>query len=293
LLGIGGSVVSQLPRRVPLSEAEFEQLRELIQSHSGLHFAVSKQYLLESRLQERLEARRIASFGEYIDYLATPAGRQEEMTFLFNQVTTNETSFFRNAPQVSALQFRILPHLIEERRGKIQRLKLWSAGCSSGEEAYTMAIATCEALGSELASWRVEVLANDISEEMLEQARIAEYDDHTMRGTPLDVRERYFERTASGRWRVLEPARSLVTLRHMNLTNANSMRSVRGCDVIFCRNVLIYLDETSRNIVLRLVSDALAPGGWLFLGHSESAQSSGLGLELVRLRGAVAYRKGR
>ncbi len=277
--------------RVPLTEAEFARLRELIRQHSGLHFPSSKQYLLESRLQERLMARRVSSFSGYIDFLETPAGKQEEMTFLFNQVTTNETSFFRNAPQVSALQYRVLPELMEHRRGSLPRIKMWSAGCSSGEEAYTMVIAACEAVGEELDRWRLEILANDISEEMLAQARLGEYDDHTMRATPLDIRERYFAKTASGGWKVLEPAKSLVRFRSMNLTDSAAMKSMRGFDVIFCRNVLIYLDDSSRNQILQHLYDALAPGGWLFLGHSESAQSSGLELELVRLRGAVAYRK--
>lgn len=277
---------------VPLNDSHFERLRSLIAGCSGLKYGDNKRYLLESRLQQRLQARGLDDFGKYLAFLEHDPRRQEELTFLFNQITTNETSFFRNGPQISSFQHRALPVLVAARRASGQRrLRLWSAGCSSGEEAYTIAIVVAEVLGGELPAWKVEVIGNDISEEMLEKARAGEYGEYAMRSTPLAVRDRYFSRTPSGNWLVNPAIRKLVRFGFLNLSDGAAMAEVPPVDVVFCRNVLIYFDPDTRQRIAAAIEAALNPGGWLFVGNGESLANLGLKLEVVQLRGAVGYRK--
>jgi chemotaxis protein methyltransferase CheR len=277
---------------IPLGDGDFDRLRTLIAGASGLRYGDNKRYLLETRLQQRLQARGLADFGQYLAFLEHDPRRQEELTFLFNQITTNETSFYRNGPQVSSFQHRVLPELVRAKRDARQRrLRIWSAGCSSGEEAFTLAIIAAEVLGDELADWRVEVIGHDISAEMLDKAQAAEYGDYTMRATPLAVREKYFTRTPSGNWTVIPTVRKLVRFGFLNLSDDAAMSTVPPMDVIFCRNVLIYFDTDLKRRIVAHLANALNPGAWLFIGLGESLANLSAGLELVQLRGSVGYRK--
>lgn len=277
---------------VPLTDAQFDRLRTMIASFSGLKYGDNKRYLLENRLQQRLEARSLKNFDEYLTFLERDPRRQEELTFLFNQITTNETSFYRNGPQISAFQYTVLPELLDAKRKLRQRrLRIWSAGCSSGEEPYTLAIVACEVLGAEISEWRVEIIGNDISADMLEKAKVAEYGEYAMRATPLAVREKYFTAGTDGNWRLSPSVKKLVKFGFLNLSDDAAMKAVPQMDFVFCRNVLIYFDQDMKRRIVGHLHDALAPGGWLFIGHGESLASIHDTLELVQLRGAVAYKR--
>lgn len=281
-----------LSQRATLSEAQFAKLRDLIYQVSGIHFAPNKKYLLESRLQSRLEARKLKNFDEYHLFLKFDPRRQEELTFLFNEITTNETSFFRNMPQITAFEREVLPALIESKRqGGLRRLRIWSAACSSGEEPYTLAIVLREVLKDDIKNWSVEVVANDISTEMLQKAEEAVYGDYAMRATPLLVKQRYFDKQPDGQFKLKPEARKLVRFMYLNFSDAPKMKAMNGFDVVFCRNVLIYFDDEAKKRFVQHFYDALVPGGYFFIGHSESLHNISRAFKTVHYNQALAYKK--
>lgn len=278
--------------QIPLRPPEFDRLRDVIFRLSGLSYAENKHYLLESRLQERLERRRLKDFSEYLRFLDTSPLAQEELTYLFNQITTNETSFYRNPPQISAFQYQVMPAIAELKRRRGQnRIRIWSAGCSSGEEPYTLAIAVREALGPDFPAWRITIEANDISNDMLERAKKAEYGDYALRATPLSVKEKWFSQNGDSSWRPSPEIREMVRFGFLNLSDEPAMRGMAGFDVIFCRNVLIYFDADMKKKIVGHFHRALLPGGWLFVGHSEAMAGVTQEFELHQFTGALAYTK--
>lgn len=275
-----------------LTDAQFARLRDLISVRTGLLYPDNKRYLLESRLRARLEAKGLKCFDAYLAHVDSDPNREEELTDLFSHITNNETSFYRNAAQFAGFQERVLPEIIENRRAVGQRrIKIWSAGCSSGEEAFTIAMMVCEVMGEEMRDWRVEIVASDLSASMIERAKEGLYGEYSMRSLPEGFRAKYFTQNESGAYHVGDKLRRLVRFSVANLNLDAELTSMTGCDAVFCRNVLIYFEPAARAKVVERLWRALAPGGWLFVGHSESLQSLAESFELVRLRGAVAYRK--
>jgi len=270
-----------------MSPVEFRLLRDLIHAHSGLYFREDMQYLLERRLAPRLRLLGLASYGAYHRYLRHDPQRAGELEIAVEALTTNETYFFREPLQLRSFSEEILPELAE-RRAEERRLRIWSAGCSSGEEAFTAAILVRSS--GLFANWDVGVLGSDIARRVLAIARAGCYGAHAFRGVEAEAMIRWF-RPAGERWTVDDDTRKIVSFAHINLLDEAAVDEVEPVDCIFCRNVLIYFDMAARRRVLGSLHRRLRPGGYLLLGHSESLLQVTADFEIAQLKGDLAYRK--
>jgi chemotaxis protein methyltransferase CheR len=256
-----------------LTEREFQRVSRLVYDHCGINLHEGKRELVRARLSTRLRAGGYRSVGDYIDHvLADPTG--SEFTTLIDTVSTNLTSFFRESRHFDYLAAKFLPPLLDGRRRDGQRrLRAWSAGCSSGEEPYTLAMVVLESL-PDPANWDVKILATDISTKVLKLAETGRYGDERVRSVPPGLRPKYFaqdRKPSAGSpptYRVVEHARRLVCFRHLNLMAPWPFTG--PFDFIFCRNVMIYFDKPTQEKLVGRYHDCLAKGGLLFTGHSES-----------------------
>jgi len=272
-----------------MTEEEFRLLRDLVHGHCGILFREETKYLLERRLAPRLLALGLASYRDYHRFLLFDPGRRAELDEAIDLLTTNETYFYREPNQLDAFATEILPGLARERASQ-RRLRILSAGCSTGEEAYTLAVLVRHARLFE--GWDVEIVGTDISRRCLAQARTAAYGEHAFRNAEAEPMRRWF-RLRGGKWVVDEAIQRMVRFTHENLLDPRSLSSVSTLDAIFCRNVMIYFDLAARREVLRRFRDVLRDGGWLLLGHSESLLNVTADFELVHLKRDLVYRKPR
>jgi chemotaxis protein methyltransferase CheR len=270
-----------------MTPVEFRLLRDLIHGHAGLYFRDDLLYLVERRLAPRVRALGLDGFAAYHRHLRFDAGAAAELEVAAEVLTTNETYFFREPVQLRSFGDEVLPALAAERAAE-RRLRVWSAGCSSGEEAYTIAI-LLRASGL-FPGWDLGVLGTDIARKVLAVARAGAYGAHAFRGVDAETLLRWFQPVGE-KWTVDEGVRRMVTFGHLNLLDAAAVAMVEPVDCIFCRNVLIYFDLPARRQVLRSFLRALRPGGWLFLGHSESLVNVTADFEMVQLEGDLAYRR--
>lgn len=275
--------------KIVMSDKQFEALRKVIYERSGIHFPDGKKYVLESRLAARLGELEMDDFDQYTAFLTMGPYQTEEFQEMFDRITINETSFFRNEPQLDVFEKRILPELLEARRST-KRLRIWSAACSSGEEPYTLAILLHRSLGVRLADWRIEILGTDISERVLEIAESGKYTDYALRTTPAPIRQRYF-RQEPGYWIVNDSIKSMVHFETHNLKDRYGAKRFGTWDVIFCRNVMIYFDDQMKSQLLRSFSDQLADDGTLFIGHSETIRADEGVFAPLSLPQGFCYRK--
>ncbi|MBL4591083.1 MAG: protein-glutamate O-methyltransferase CheR [Phycisphaerales bacterium] len=253
--------------KITMDTTQFNKLSKIIYDRSGIHFPEAKKYILESRLSHRLKEIEIEDFDQYISYLTMGPYQIEEFQEMFNRITINETSFFRNDKQLDVFEKQILPELLEA-RASTKRLRIWSAACSSGEEPFTIAMLLHRTLGVRLSDWKIEILGTDISEKALETAQSGRYTSYAVRTTPSLMKNRYFKE--DGRHFVLnETIRSMVNFEKHNLKDRLAAKRHGTWDVIFCRNVLIYFDDAMKAGVLSMFSSQLAKDGTLFIGHSE------------------------
>ena len=248
----------------------FCKLRDMVYARAGLFFEEKKLYFVEKRIARRARITGCDTAQDYYLYLKYD-DQGEEFSHLLDALTTNETYFFREYPQLQAFADDVLPEVLEEKtQRRSRKLQVWSAGCSTGEEAYTLAIILKELIG-DLASWRISIFATDINQQVLQSAQRAVYGRRALKDVPLPYRQHYFSANGTGdSWRVAPEIRNMVTFSHVNLTDRTNMRSFRDIDFIFCRNVLIYFDDKSRKQVVNSFYNSLRKGGYLFLGHSES-----------------------
>ena len=272
-----------------MADRHFAELRKIIYERSGIHFPDNKKYVLESRLGQRLVELEMDSYEQYISFLVMGPYQMDEFQEMFNRITINETSFFRNEPQLDVFEKRVLPELLEARKN-VKRLRIWSAACSTGEEPYTLAIQVHRTLGVRLADWRVEIFGSDISERVLNIAAEGRYTDYSMRTTPLMVRQRYFKQDGPA-WMLDPTIRSMVTFGLHNLKDRSGAKAHGSWDVIFCRNVLIYFDDAMKKQVLQTFADQLAGDGYLFIGHSETIRSGEAPFAPVPIPQGFLYRK--
>lgn len=255
------------PTRLEMSQAQFTQLAKIIYDRSGIHFPDAKKYILESRLSHRLGELELDSFDQYIALLSMGPYQQDEFQEMFNRITINETSFFRNDAQLDVFEKRVLPELLEA-RARTKRLRIWSAACSTGDEPFTIAILLHRTLGVRLADWKIEILGTDISERALNVATEGNYTSYSIRTTPKMVMDKYF--TSDGRnFRLKPEIRNMVSFEKHNLKDRLAAKRHGTWDVIFCRNVLIYFDDPMKKQVVNMFSEQLADDGTLFIGHSE------------------------
>ncbi len=275
------------PDQPTMTEEEFRLLRDLVHGHCGIWFRDEMRYLLERRLAPRLQALGLGRFGEYHRFLRHDPGREAELEEAIDVLTTNETYLWREPLQLEAFAREILPDLARE-RAEHRRLSILSAGCSTGEEAYTIAVMVRDS--GLFDGWAVEVLGVDISRRCLAQASAGAYGDHAFRNPEAGPMRRWF-RLRGGKWVVGDEIRRMVRFGRENLLDGRALLSVGPLDVVFCRNVMIYFDLSARRKMLRLFHERLRPGGWLLLGHSESLFNATTDFEIAHLGHDLAYRK--
>jgi chemotaxis protein methyltransferase CheR len=277
-------------RHEGLSNADFDRLRALIYRESGINLSSDKKTMMEIRIKRRLHSLRIASFPEYCDLVFTPLGREHELVHLIDVITTNKTDFFREAAHFDYLVSKALPDLAA-RIGASRKSLVWSAGCSTGEEPYTLAMVLSEY--SQVApGFRFTVLATDICTDVLAKAAMGIFNSDVVKLVPPDLRRKYFMRSRdpeSDVLRVVPEVRALVEFRRVNFMDAE-FGLPEAPEIIFCRNVIIYFDRPTQVRILEKLTRQLAPGGYFFAGHSESLQ--GMDLPLVPVAPSI-YRKPR
>jgi chemotaxis protein methyltransferase CheR len=274
--------------RVTLGPEEFRLLRDFISGFCGLWFDDDSAFFLERRLQQRLRERQLESFLDYYYLLLYGAEREEELTRVVDVLTTNETYFFREMNQLRALTEEIVPELVARRRER-RRLRVWSAGCSTGEEPYTLAILLLEQ--PLLAGWEVDIFASDISQRVLHAARRGVYTASSFRCTDAAYRERYFEAVDAGSSRVVERVRRLVTFGQLNLLAPEQWTLLGQFDVILCRNVMIYFNNEGKRAAVESFHRKLDAGGFLLLGHAESLLNVSTAFTLRHFRHDMVYQK--
>ncbi len=267
---------------------EFRLIRDFINQFCGIYFADDSSYVVERRLRERLRELRVGDFGEYYRYLQYHPKAERELEAAAEVLTTNETYFFREAYQLRAFTDEILPAVRERAlaRGS-KRLDVWSAGCSSGEEVFTIAMLV-DASGL-FDGWDVRIFGNDISRRVLSKARGATYGSASFRAM-IPHYAKYFIESDEGK-QVHPRIRAMCHFGHLNLMNQRRAAIVGRVDVTFCRNVLIYFDDASRTKVLETIYQRLNRGGYLLLGHSESLLRSSTAFEITQLTTDIVYRR--
>jgi len=230
--------------------------------------------------------------SEYFGHLIAGANREAELRLLLNEITIGETYMFRGGPQLEALRSVVLPQIMQYKSALgINSLHLWSAGCSTGEEPYTLAMFLLEESSGLLADWHFDILATDLNDNSLALGRAGTYGEYALRSTSGPLRQRYFTTLSDGRLRVNDHLKSIVRFERVNLHDDSTMRLLKGMDVIFCCNVLIYFDLTSKRKVIEHFHSNLMPGGYLFLGHAESLYHVDERFHLVHFPGAIGYWK--
>jgi chemotaxis protein methyltransferase CheR len=271
-----------------MRDEEFRLLRDLINGFCGILFADDARFIVERRLRDRLRALSLSDFEQYYHYLRYHPEAQTELEHAVDLLTTNETYFFREEYQLLAFSREVLPELKQraEARGT-RRLAIWSAGCSTGEEVYTLGILVTHS--GLFDGWDVRIFGNDISRRVLQRARTATYTESSFRAMPPQY-DRYFVETPEGR-QVHPKVRAMCHFGHLNLLSHGRTAIVGKVDAVFCRNVLIYFDPQSRRRVIDTFYQRLVPGGYLFLGHSESLLNASTAFELVHLSSDLVYRR--
>jgi chemotaxis protein methyltransferase CheR len=272
-----------------MTDAEFRLFCELLRARYGLHFGPESRFTIEKRVGRRVTELDLGSFAAYHYLLRGGREAESELATLVDELTTNETYFFRELGQLRALIDEIVPELQLRPDGpERHEVRVWSAGCSSGEEPYTIVMMALEA--GLLPDRDVRVYASDVSRAMLTKARRAVYRAASFRETPGALRARYF-REKDGQHELSEEVVRAVDFIHLNLLDRSKIALLGSMDVILCRNVLIYLDLESKRRVIETFYEKLRPGGYLLLGHAESLISLSSAFELCHLRHGLVYRR--
>lgn len=246
-----------------LSSHQFEKISRLVYQVSGIDLHEGKEELVKARLIKRLRHLNIFGFDRYLKYLAHDKSGSE-IRAMVDVLTTNKTNFFRESEHLDYLRNEIITGLGKE------QIRIWSAGCSSGEEPYSIAITLCEAI-PDIGNRDIKILATDISDRMMERARQGLYDEETLKGMPAHLKLKYFQKAEAGighRYRVVPQLQSMVRFAKLNLMEDWPMRGL--FDVIFCRNVMIYFDKPTQEKLVKRFWSQLRSGGYLMVGHSES-----------------------
>ncbi|WP_042695110.1 protein-glutamate O-methyltransferase CheR [Azospirillum sp. B506] len=277
-----------------LSQEDYATLCGFLRERTGLSFTEAKRYFVDRRVAARMQAVGAADLRAYMNLLRFQASG-EELQRLVNLMTVNETYFFREKYQFDCLVNSVLDELVRGRPAG-SRLRIWSAGCASGEEPYSIAIMLLENW-HRVDDYEIELLASDIDSAVLDRAREGIYDERALQGLPAHLRAKYFQplRGAVGaggpRWRIIGDLRDSVDFSLVNITDPRQVRAFRGVDVIFCRNLLIYFDDLGRREAASMFHDALAPGGFVCLGHSESMSRMSSLFVPRRFPDAILYQK--
>ncbi len=274
------------PAEPCLSPAELSRLCEFLYRRTGMLFGESKRYYIDRRVADRIGATKSRSFPAYFALLLS---QPMEAELLINSFTVNETYFLREEHQLRCLSQSLLPDIVQ-RKQPGDRIRIWSFPCSTGEEPYSIAIWLLE-------KWRlvdaynVEIIGSDIDTAVLRHAQVGEYGHRALSRLSTGMRDAYFHKVDAERWQLIDDLRESVTFRTANLIDQASVAAEGRFDVIFCRNVLIYFDDAARAQAVDLLYDALLPGGYICLGHTESMGRISDRFKAVRFADAVVYKR--
>ena len=281
-----------LKKEIELYDSEFFLLRDFIYEKTGIFIRDNKKYLLKNRLTNRIKELNLNSFEEYYFFLKYDSGKKEEIEHLFSVVSTNETCFFRNYPQIEIYRQHIIPEILEKKtKNKDNKLRIWSAGCSTGEEPYTLIMILCEILGREINKWNIKISANDLSSNAIKSAQRGIYTSYTLRNTPQYYLDKYFTEQKQDVYQIDSGIKKYISFSTLNLNNNIEIKKIEAADIIFCRNVIIYFNEEMKRKVANIFYDKLYPGGYLFIGHSESLHNISRAFKPCYYPGTIVYKK--
>lgn len=273
---------------VQLSDSEFRLFTDYLRSRCGLNFDEDTRYLVEKRLARRIREVESGSFASYFYQLRNGSNAEEEFWAIVDILTTNETYFFRERSQLAALVEEIIPEMLSRQRAGRRPIAIWSAGCSSGEEPFSIVMSGLEA--GLVPGRDFRVYASDISRAVLSRARRGIYREASFRETSETLRQRYFAQK-EGLTRISDSVKRHVDFVHMNLLDESKLSLLGTMDVILCRNVIIYFDLETKKRVMKTFHAKLQPGAYLLLGHSESLINVTADFELKHLRNDLVYRR--
>lgn len=268
-----------------LSDELFDKFVKLIYKKTGIFYEYNKKYFVQKRLEKHAESLEMCTLGEYFMLLKFSEDTSE-LHRLINDLTVNETYFFRDFPQLRNFAEDILPIVVREKEGR-KKIKIWCAACSTGEEPYTLSIIFQEML-ERPEEWEIQILASDINTDVLQSAKKGLYESRAVKDVPPEYLEKYFT-MRHDKYLINLNVRKSVSLKQINLMDENEMSNINGCDFIFCRNCLIYFDDESRRSVLSSFYEALNPGGFVFLGHSESVGRISAAYKVQRIGDTIVY----
>jgi chemotaxis protein methyltransferase CheR len=274
-----------------LADPALVKLRDLIYRVSGIFHAESKFYLLAIRARRRMKELSCNTFADYVDQLTTRANRDAEMRNLLNEITIGETYFFRGQPTIDAVSKIIFPRIVSQpSKQVIKKLRIWSAGCSTGEESYTLSILFLEQIAPKFKDWKIEILATDLNDDSLAKCREGRYGEYSVRNLSPLMRDKYFKQEGN-LYRVNEIVRAPIKFDRLNLQDQSKMLFMKGFDLVFCCNVLIYFDAAAKKRTVEHFYNGLVPGGHFFLGECETLFGIYEQFHLVHFPGATGYYK--
>jgi chemotaxis protein methyltransferase CheR len=274
-----------------LADPALCKLRDLVYRTSGIFHAETKFYLLALRSRRRMREIGSDTFADYLDQLTARATRDAEMRNLLNEITIGETRFFRSRPTIDAVSKIIFPKIVAmPGKQALKKVRVWSAGCSTGEESYTLAILFLEQIAPKFKDWKIEIVATDLNDDSLAKCRVGVYGEYSMRNLGAPLREKYF-RQEGNLYRVKEELRAPVKFERLNLQDQPKMVFMKGFDLVFCANVLIYFDRAAKKRTVEHFYNGLVPGGHFFLGECETLFGISEQFRLVHFPGATGYYK--
>lgn len=266
---------------VEIRDEEYRLIRDLVYSRFGISLGNDKKTLVVGRLSKILRNQNYKSFDQFYQYVINDA-TGKALSLLIDHISTNHTYFFREDDHFKFFREIVLPQLaqIAREKGKLD-IRIWCAGCSSGEEAYVLAMLTKEYFQKESGNWELGILATDISSNALEKATNGIYASENIERVPADLKRKYFRIMPDGRWQVNESLKQMILFRRLNLMRT-SFPFKKKFPVIFCRNVMIYFDEPTRNALVKRFYEYMEPNGYLFIGHSESMRNYDIPYKYIR-----------
>jgi chemotaxis protein methyltransferase CheR len=285
----------KLAAKAPRKEEQdpvYLKIRDLVYQVCGIYHSEEKLYLLSGACKRRMANSKAADPRQYLDLISSPASRVIELRELLNEITIGETCLFRSPQQLSALQNVILPELIATRsKIGLRKLRIWSAGCSTGEEPHTLAMFLLEQTEKLLKGWTFEIAATDLNDRSIEAAKAGVYGHYALRNTSDLYKHKYFTPVEGDKLQVNDEVKARVSFSRLNLSDDSKMLFMKGMDLIFCCNVLIYFDIASKRRVVQHFFSSLQPPGYFFLGHTESLYQVTDQFRLVHLPGTTTYLK--
>jgi len=273
--------------QITLNDEVFRLLREMIYEISGVYFSEDSKFIMESRLQQSVKRKQFDNFRDYYYFLKYDQKRDEELASLIDILTIHETYFFRENQQLQTFSQEILPELAQM-EAQTKRLRIWSAGCSTGEEPYTLSMLILE--NPLFHDWMIEIYASDISKNVLQNARRGIYQPASFRSMDPYFQKKYFTKEAAG-FKISDQVKKNISFLHLNLNDRERWVLLPTVDAIFCRNVIIYFDLEAKKRVIEGFHEKLKRGGYLLLGHSESLMNLSTHYVLRHFKNDLVYQK--